>query len=237
MTRNPTWTSDELVLALDLYLRIGIGSVRHPDVIALSQALNALPIHDVRGNVSTFRNANSVHLKLANFAAVDPEHLGAGMRAHGSADAEVFAFFQNRRDELAAAAAQLRRWAADGDAPVRAEPDEDDVGAVEGRLLYRAHRQRERRRALVERKKADALRRGGTLSCEVCAFDFGSAYGARGEGYIECHHRTPLSRSGVTTTRLNDLALVCANCHRVIHRRAPWPSVEKLRDEFEVRRG
>jgi putative restriction endonuclease len=31
------------------------------------------------------------------------------------------------------------------------------------------------------------------------------------------------------TTRLEDLALLCANCHRMIHRASPWLSVEELR--------
>ena len=235
--RNPTWTSDELVLALDLYFRVGIGWVRHPEVIALSEILNALPIHDVRPDAPRFRNANSVHLKLANFAAVDPDHAGAGMSSHGSSDVRVFAYFGQRRSELSAAASRLRAWALDGMAPQRAEPDEDDVEAMEGKLLYRWHRQRERDRSLVAKKKSHALGQLGSLVCEVCAFDFAATYGERGAGFIECHHRAPLSQSGETRTKLSDLALVCANCHRIIHRRAPWTSVEALRDAVSVGRG
>ena len=31
------------------------------------------------------------------------------------------------------------------------------------------------------------------------------------------------------TTRLRDLALVCANCHRMLHRRRPWLGIRGLR--------
>ena len=59
---------------------------------------------------------------------------------------------------------------------------------------------------------------------------FAAAYGERGDGFIECHHTIPVRdlRPG-SRTRLSDLALVCANCHRMIHRRSPWLTVEELR--------
>ena len=40
----------------------------------------------------------------------------------------------------------------------------------------------------------------------------------------------PVSESEGVKTRLSDLALVCANCHRMIHARRPWLSIEGLRD-------
>jgi 5-methylcytosine-specific restriction protein A len=59
---------------------------------------------------------------------------------------------------------------------------------------------------------------------------FNERYGARGEGFIECHHLVALStlRPG-QRTRLSDLAVVCANCHRMIHRGTPWLGLEELR--------
>ncbi len=48
--RSPNWTTDELILALDLYLREGQLSKSNPRVVALSGVLNALPIpHDEAG--------------------------------------------------------------------------------------------------------------------------------------------------------------------------------------------
>lgn len=59
--------------------------------------------------------------------------------------------------------------------------------------------------------------------------DFGYVYGTRGLNYIECHHRTPLHVTGETQTKLSDLALLCSNCHRMIHRTEQWLTVEELK--------
>ena len=53
-------------------------------------------------------------------------------------------------------------------------------------------------------------------------------YGSRGKDYVEVHHLTPLHVSGETTTKPSDLAILCANCHRMVHR-APWTTPEELR--------
>ena len=41
MTKNPNWTRDELILALDLYFRFGRQQLEsaHPEVIKLSQSV------------------------------------------------------------------------------------------------------------------------------------------------------------------------------------------------------
>lgn len=108
-------------------------------------------------------------------------------------------------------------------------PTEDDLeGVDEGGLQLRQHLVRERDRGL-RMKKVDSVRKvGGSLECEVCGFEFERVYGERGRDYCEVHHRTPLHESGTTKTKLNDLAILCANCHRMIHRHTPWLTVEEL---------
>ncbi|GAA2943766.1 hypothetical protein GCM10011428_73280 [Streptomyces violaceus] len=103
------------------------------------------------------------------------------------------------------------------------------LSAPEGRLLIRRHKSRERDKGLRKRKIDAVLRQGRRLACEACDFDFEATYGPRGAGYIECHHVVPLHEAGEGRTRLSDLALICANCHRMIHRRAPWPTPGELR--------
>jgi putative restriction endonuclease len=53
----------------------------------------------------------------------------------------------------------------------------------------------------------------------VCSFRFTAVYGKLGNDFAEAHHITPLGklRDGVKT-RVEDLATVCANCHRMLHR-------------------
>jgi hypothetical protein len=83
------------------------------------------------------------------------------------------------------------------------------------------------------RLRADAIARYG-LRCHVCGFDFESAYGEVGRGYIEIHHLNPLAeRADVAAgtpvnTTLDDVRPLCANCHRVVHRRRPALSIERL---------
>jgi 5-methylcytosine-specific restriction protein A len=73
------------------------------------------------------------------------------------------------------------------------------------------------------------LKSTGRLACEACDLDFGERYGRRGEGFIECHHTQPLAESGETVTRLDDLMLLCSNCHRMVHLRRPMLSIDDLR--------
>jgi hypothetical protein len=99
----------------------------------------------------------------------------------------------------------------------------------EGRKLFRFHSRIERNRKLVQLKKSNALAIG-RLRCEVCTFDFQAVYGDVGDGFIECHHNVPISEYDANQkTRLQDLALVCSNCHRILHRKRPWQTVEALK--------
>lgn len=106
-------------------------------------------------------------------------------------------------------------------APASASTD-IELSWFEGKMKpsFILHRQREGR--LRRAKIADALARNGDrLVCEVvnCGFDFKDRYGSLGEGYAQVHHLLPLSTSPFAgrTTKLSDLAIVCANCHAMIH--------------------
>lgn len=118
------------------------------------------------------------------------------------------------------------------------EPQEDNVSAqaAEGRLRLALKSLRQRNRKLREEKLAAVLLAGHTLACEVCEFNFGEAYGPRGTGYIEVHHATPLHVTGPATTRLTDLVLLCANCHRMIHRGPNWLTVPELQARVVAQR-
>ncbi|RYZ22520.1 MAG: hypothetical protein EOO16_08845 [Chitinophagaceae bacterium] len=109
-----------------------------------------------------------------------------------------------------------------------------DLGVTEGRLRLIKHLARERNMEIVKRKKEEALA-AGNLICEVCAFSFYDIYGAH---YIECHHLTPISEGGVRETKLSDLALVCSNCHRMLHKRigGQFLSLSQLREVMEQRK-
>lgn len=103
---------------------------------------------------------------------------------------------------------------------------------AEGKRLEKKHKSIERSPRLVAlAKQKHANKNEGRLPCEVCEFDFYDVYGNRGVSYIEAHHKVPLSKldeSEQTGTQISDLAMVCANCHRMLHRR-PSISIEEMR--------
>ncbi len=103
----------------------------------------------------------------------------------------------------------------------------------EGKLRRRfvVHRQRENRLRLAKIREAlDGNQ--GKLVCEVprCGFDFGMRYGEIGMGYAQVHHLKPLSsvsHKGIRN-KLTDLAVVCANCHVMIHKGGECRPLENL---------
>jgi 5-methylcytosine-specific restriction protein A len=234
--RNPSWSRDELILALDLYMTNPAsppGKTSKP-VIELSGVLNALAQQLGSGVATTFRNPNGVYMKMMNFKGRDPEFTSLGKvgLTRGNKDEEVvWNEFAGDLDLLKTVSSAIRKAVADETAPFFVHDDDDHMmEAAEGRVLTRLHRTRERNRKLVETKKAKVLKTSGKLVCEVCEFDFATRYGPRGEGFIEAHHTKPvhtLPEGG--TTKLEDLALVCSNCHRMIHSSRPWLSIAGLR--------
>jgi len=96
-----------------------------------------------------------------------------------------------------------------------------EPSAIEGEILHamRQHRRREQR--LRDEKIRQVVQSTGRLRCEVpgCGFDFFEVYGEIGEGFAHVHHLQPLAdRLGPSQTKTSDLAIVCANCHAMIHR-------------------
>ncbi len=57
--------------------------------------------------------------------------------------------------------------------------------------------------------------------CSICGFDFEKTYGDIGKGFIEVHHVKPLSEidEEMEINPETDLVCVCANCHRMIHKK------------------
>jgi 5-methylcytosine-specific restriction protein A len=98
----------------------------------------------------------------------------------------------------------------------------EEVGAVEGEIRMALCRHRARERWLRDAKIAQAkAANDGRLPCEVpgCGFDFFEVYGEIGRDYAQVHHLSPLGdRTRPSQTKLSDLAVVCANCHVMIHR-------------------
>lgn len=101
------------------------------------------------------------------------------------------------------------------------------LAATEGRRQLVTHLSRERDRKLVQKKKELAA----SLQCEVCEVSFGRVYGERAAAYCEVHHLVPLAQAEqVVKTRIEDLAILCSNCHRVVHLKDPPFTLEQMRE-------
>ncbi|WP_433314985.1 HNH endonuclease [Micromonospora chersina] len=230
--RRFDWTGDEIVLACALVQENGWRTVAQEDprALELSELLQTPAIHPLEGRGPNFRSPAGVERKTGDIVSRLPDY--AGRPTNGNhLDGEVLRNFFDHPDEMRALAAAIRAALANSDeTPPPMVPDLDlaDLSIEEGGVLLRAHLRRERSPKLRRDKIADAKSRGQAIACEACGFDFFRTYGPRGLDYIECHHRLPLHVSGKTRNRMEDLALICSNCHRMIHRMAPWLTVEEL---------
>ena len=101
----------------------------------------------------------------------------------------------------------------------------------EGARKLAMHFVRERDPKLARAKKLIAA----NLDCEVCGFSSADFYDVE---YCEVHHRKALSQlSEGSVTTLQDLSIVCANCHRIIHSQFPPMAIEDLAARLTKKKG
>lgn len=232
---SPAWDWDELVLACDLiaaneWRELTASRLEVIELSGLLQQLSPLP---QQARHPRFRSPDAVSRKTADIVTSATGYPGTATRGN-HLDSQALQAFQADPDSMHQHAVELRALAASG-ADSTVLPDLDllndftlDPGAAEGGRVERWRVSRERDPALRRRKLAQVRKAGQAIACEVCDFNFATAYGRRGQDYIEVHHRTPLHVTGATTTTLGDLALLCSNCHRMVHRGTPWLTVEEL---------
>lgn len=109
---------------------------------------------------------------------------------------------------------------------------------TEGRRKLIQHIVRERNAQVIKDAKKNFKSINNSLYCEICGFDFEKKYGEIGSNYIEGHHILPISQIDTEyTIRPEEIALVCSNCHRMLHRKKPnrkktWLTVEELKRQL-----
>jgi 5-methylcytosine-specific restriction protein A len=232
---------DEIILACELVRQNDWRALdgHDPRVIDLSELLNRNPLHPLDQRDAKFRNPNGVGRKTADIATRHPDYQGRPTKGN-RLDRVVLADFLADPLAMSQAAAEIRaaveRGDVDASSVALADVDDFDDEAYEGRILLARHLRRERNPKLRRRKIESVRAAGRPIACEVCEFDFERAYGKLGRGFIEVHHKLPLHVSGEIRTRLSDLALLCSNCHRMIHRGRPWLAPAELRTTYDEER-
>lgn len=236
--RNPKWHRDEIILTLNLYFELESSNFisSNPQIIELSRTLNKLPIHSTELRKIDFRNPNGVAMKLSNFTAIDPKNESKGLTSYSQLDKKTFFEFNENLEELKRISTLIMESINNEETVnklYKIEDEEDNYvkESFEGEIIYKLHKARERDSKLSESKKKLVFKETGKLECEICGFDFYQKYGNLGKGFIECHHTIQLSIYKTNQkTKLEDLALVCSNCHRMLHRNLDNMSINNLKE-------
>ncbi len=114
------------------------------------------------------------------------------------------------------------------------ELTQEDDEFSEGKLLLKNHLSRERNPKLISEAKKSFIKKYGHLYCEVCGFDFFKTYGEVGDNFIEAHHIKPVSKmKDGERTKIEDIVMLCSNCHSMMHRRKPWLTVNDLKQTIK----
>ena len=233
----PNWTRDEIIIALDFYFKYQekLPDDKSKEIIELSSLIKRL-WYEPEKYEDFFRNPNGVYMKLNNFRRLDPDYIvdgKVGLSRGSKLEEAIWREYKNKRGLLRVHAENIIQHLVESETRLTSDDAELELCAKEGVLLTKVHRVRERKRSLVNKKKNQVIKAKGELNCEACGFNFGKTYGERGDNYIEIHHVKPLSELKPNSkTHLKDLAVVCANCHRMIHRKAPWLTIQELRDSL-----
>jgi len=230
---NPNWGRDEVLLALDLYFRCEgrIPSKDDPRVIALSDDLRRLPYHAEAARKPSFRNPDGVAFKLQNLRQIAT---GKGLGNVATNDRLVWAEFGKAPELVAKLATAIRA----GIEQVAADEPSEDQEFLEGRLLTELHRRRERNPAV--RKQLIATRRkSGKLTCDLCGGGSPSSSPELETASFEGHHLLGIAAGAERPTKLSDMALLHATCHRLVHAAIVlskrWLTLTEARDVIRLK--
>lgn len=92
---------------------------------------------------------------------------------------------------------------------------------------YRIHKVTERNQSLSKQVK----KLQGYV-CKACNFNFEDRYGEIGKEFIEAHHNVPISslnKAKIQLDPIKDFTVLCSNCHRMIHKIKPTPTLEEFK--------
>ena len=214
---NPNWNRDETILALEAYFALAgkNPNANDPLIIALSQTLRALPYHSDAARKPTFRNPDGAAFKVQNLRS---RATGKGLGNISQMDRDIWDEFGTNPIEVTRLANLIRAGMTTGSQASPATSDGlDDLEFYEGRLLTQNHMRRERsaklRQALLKKRE-----QSNSLHCDMCGDDHAALPHDLRTAAFEAHHVLPIALAGEGSTKLSDVALLCATCHRLLHR-------------------
>lgn len=87
-----------------------------------------------------------------------------------------------------------------------------------------------RSQMFIKNIKEDFKSKNGCMVCEICGFDFEKIYGERGIDFIEAHHIKTIAYLQKENKDIENITLVCSNCHRMLHRSKPPITPNELKE-------
>ena len=229
---NPNWTREETILALDLYIDLKgkIPVKTHPQILQLSELLRASPAHNENVKKPSFRNPDGIVFKLQNLRKLAS---GQGLSNLSKMDRTIWNEFKNSPYQLKNAATTIRNQL---QSIMNLNEEAPNYTLFpEGKFFTEVHRKRERDaklRTFVLKQK----RQNNQLHCEICNSSPKVGLKNIADAMFEIHHIIPLSFGKERQTKVSDVALLCANCHRMLHRaitlKKKWISIEEAKKLF-----
>lgn len=231
--KNPVWTREELILALDLYFRLDYGQMHggNPGVIQLSKELRELNVHTNIPDPDNFRSINSVALKLANFKKLDQNFSGKGMRDGAKQDREIWKEFHRHRNTLKKEADLIKQvYLKSQNRKSKDNSVTESKKYYKSEIIYQFHKNRETDPVTLKVKKEMVLIKTQTLKCEVCDIDALVRYGKFGNDLAEIHFSKELkSEPGFEPIEMDDFIIICPNCHRILDKHYGLINADDLR--------
>jgi 5-methylcytosine-specific restriction enzyme A len=212
---RPQWTTDEIVLGLDVLFKINCLNItmNNPEIIQLSELLNQMPIIPIDKRGENFRNIAGVSGTLRNFYA----ELNQKIISYkvGRIFFEVYDYYKTEISYLHKIANAIRRCLFFANSLTYGDPIETN-GFPEGAILSHVHRNIETRytescQEIIE-------------ECEICGIKPNRIYVDVGTKSILGKHLlvAPKNLNPQTKYTLMNYINVCPNCHRALHLTRPW---------------
>jgi 5-methylcytosine-specific restriction protein A len=120
----------------------------------------------------------------------------------------------------------------DNELPVADHNQNEDTLPEKKKMRIHLHAERNQKLAR-EAKKIHGY------TCQVCGINFEDMYGLLGKNYIEAHHLTPFSElpenEVVNLSPEKDFAVICSNCHSMLHRKGAPETFQAFRKNYGER--
>lgn len=224
MGKRVKWTRDEYILALELYLKYPKSAPSKTDPILSEYSKLMRSMHPNEASLDPeLRNENGVYLRLMNFRSVDPYWMNQGKVGMTSGKVgkckEIWDEFESSPAIVFELAAEIKNELKSGNWAQAPSADQSlpMSAATEGKLVLKRHLRRERSPKLRTMRLKQQAEEFEKNFCEACGQD-AKQYNCPPEKILEVHHKLPLHKTAMEVeTKLSDLAILCANCHKAIH--------------------